>query len=158
MGRTFVETLMGAVVLAVAGIFLAFALSQSDLGLVKGYTLSASFANIGGLTSGSDVRINGIKVGTVIAQSIDQTSFNAQIKMSISPAVQLPKDTVASIASDGMLGSNFLKLEPGRSPDKIPAGGAIETTKNFQSIEDQVSSIIFLATDSGNKPGAGNQK
>ena len=88
---------MGAVVLAVAGIFLAFALSQSDLGVVKGYMLSASFANIGGLTSGSDVRINGIKVGTVIAQSIDQTSFNAQIKMSISPAVQLPKDTVAAI-------------------------------------------------------------
>ena len=50
MGRTFVETIMGAVVLAVAGIFLAFALSQSDLGVVKGYTLSASFASVGGLS------------------------------------------------------------------------------------------------------------
>lgn len=157
MGRSFVETIMGAVVLAVAGIFLAFAMSQSDLGVVKGYTLTASFANIGGLTGGSDVRINGIKVGTVTGLSIDQTSFNAQIKMSIDPKIQLPKDSTASIASDGLLGSKFLKLEPGRATDKIAADGVIETTKNYETIEDQVSRIMFLATDGGNK-GNGNQK
>lgn len=157
MGRSFVETIMGAVVLAVAGIFLAFAMSQSDLGAVKGYTLTASFVNIGGLSSGSDVRINGIKVGTVTSLSIDQASFNAQIKMSIDPKIQLPKDSAASIASDGLLGSKFLKLEPGRSPDKIAAGGTIDTTKNYETIEDQVSKIMFLATDGGNK-GNGNQK
>src|SRR5579859_270466 len=120
MGRTFVETIMGAVVLAVAGIFLVFAMSQSDLGTVKGYTLSTSFANIGGLTNGSDVRINGIKIGTVTGETIDQTSFNAEVTMTISPTIQLPKDTVASVASDGLLGSKFLKLEPGRAADKIP--------------------------------------
>jgi phospholipid/cholesterol/gamma-HCH transport system substrate-binding protein len=157
MGRSFVETIMGAVVLAVAGIFLAFAMSQSDLGVVKGYALTASFANIGGLSSGSDVRINGIKVGTVTGLSIDQTSFNAQITMSIDPKIQLPKDSSASIASDGLLGSKFLKLEPGRASDKIPAGGAVDATKNYETIEDQVSKIMFLATDGGNK-GNGNQK
>src|SRR6202012_2553964 len=108
-----VETIMGAVVLAVAGIFLAFALSQSDLGVVKGYSLTASFATVGGLSVGSDVRINGIKVGTVTGQTIDQNSFNAVVKMSIDPKIQLPKDTSASVASDGLLGSKFLKLEPG---------------------------------------------
>jgi phospholipid/cholesterol/gamma-HCH transport system substrate-binding protein len=158
MGRTFVETLMGAVVLAVAGIFLAFAMSQSDLGVVKGYTLSASFANIGGLTSGSDVRINGIKVGTVTALTIDQTSFNADIKMSINPSLHLPKDTAASVASDGLLGSTFLKLEPGHSSDKIPADGTIETTKNYEALEDQVGKIIFLATGGDNKSGNGAPK
>src|SRR5579859_5898144 len=105
MGRTFVETIMGAVVLAVAGIFLAFAMSQSDLGVVKGYGLSASFASVGGLSTGADVRINGIKVGTVTGQTIDQTSFNATVKLSMSPSIHLPKDTVASIASEGLLGS-----------------------------------------------------
>ncbi|HMA51182.1 MAG TPA: MlaD family protein [Magnetospirillaceae bacterium] len=158
MGRTFVETIMGAVVLAVAGIFLAFAMSQSDLGTVKGYTLSASFASVGGLSTGSDVRINGIKVGTVTDQSIDQTSFNADLKMSIIPSIQLPKDTVASIASDGMLGSKFLKLEPGRATDKIPPGGKIEATKNYETLEDQVGKVIFLATGGDNKSGSGNQK
>jgi phospholipid/cholesterol/gamma-HCH transport system substrate-binding protein len=149
MGRTFVETIMGAVVLAVAGIFLAFALSQSDVGIVKGYTLSASFASVGGLSTGSDVRINGIKVGTVTGQSIDQTSFNAVVKFSMSPTIHLPKDTVASIASEGLLGSKFLKLEPGRSQDKIAEGGTIETTKNYESLEEEVGKIIFLATDNG---------
>jgi phospholipid/cholesterol/gamma-HCH transport system substrate-binding protein len=149
MGRTFVETMMGAVVLAVAGIFLAFALSQSDLGVVKGYTLSASFASVGGLSVGSDVRINGIKVGTVTGQSIDQTTYNALVKLSITPTLHLPKDTVASIASDGLLGSKFLKLAPGHADEKIAEGGTIETTKNFESLEDQVGKIIFLATDSG---------
>lgn len=157
MGRTFVETIMGAVVLAVAGIFLAFAMAQSDIGTVKGYTLTTSFANIGGLTSGSDVRINGIKIGTVTGESIDQTSFNAEVKMSIDPKIQLPKDTVASVASDGMLGSKFLKLEPGRAPDKIAAGGRIETTKNYEALEDQVGKVIFYATDNS-KQGGGSPK
>lgn len=149
MGRTFVETIMGAVVLAVAGIFLAFALSQSDIGVVKGYSLSANFATVGGLSTGSDVRINGIKVGTVTSQTIDQTSFNALVKFTMNPAIHLPKDTVASIASEGLLGSKFLKLDPGRSQDKIQEGGAIENTKNFEALEDQVGKIIFLATDGG---------
>ncbi len=149
MGRTFVETIMGAVVLAVAGIFLAFALSQSDLGVVKGYTLSASFASVGGLSTGSDVRINGIKVGTVTSQTIDQNTYNAVVKFTVNPSIHLPKDTSASIASDGLLGSKFLKLEPGHSQDKIAEGGIIENAKNFEALEDQVGKIIFLATDSG---------
>ena len=149
MGRTFVETIMGAVVLAVAGIFLAFALSQSDIGMVKGYTLSANFATVGGLSTGSDVRINGIKIGTVTSQTIDQTSFNALVKFTVNPTIHLPKDTVASIASEGLLGSKFLKLDPGRSQDKIPEGGTLDNTKNFEALEDQVGKIIFLATDGG---------
>jgi phospholipid/cholesterol/gamma-HCH transport system substrate-binding protein len=132
-------------------------MSQSDLGTVKGYTLTTSFANIGGLTSGSDVRINGIKIGTVTGESIDQTSFNAEVRMSIDPKIQLPKDTVASVASDGLLGSKFLKLEPGRAADKIPEGGRIETTRNYEALEDQVGKVIFYATDSGSK-GNGAQK
>jgi phospholipid/cholesterol/gamma-HCH transport system substrate-binding protein len=149
MGRTVIETIMGAVVLAVAGIFLAFALSQSDLGVVKGYELHASFASVGGLPNGSDVRINGIKVGTVLEQTIAPESFNAMMRMSIRPDIHLPTDTVASIASEGLLGSKFLKLEPGHAKTLIAEGGTITTTKNYQSLEELVGQIIFLATDSG---------
>jgi phospholipid/cholesterol/gamma-HCH transport system substrate-binding protein len=151
MGRTFVETIMGAVVLAVAGIFLVFALNQSDLGVVKGYTLSASFASVGGLSTGSDVRINGIKVGTVTSQTIDQNTYNAVVKLSVNPSIHLPKDTVASIDSDGLLGSKFLKLAPGHAEERIAEGGTIENTKNFESLEDTVGKVIFYATDSGAK-------
>lgn len=154
MGRGFVESLMGAVVLAVAGVFLAFALSQSDLGAVKGYNLSVSFASIGGLTSGGDVRINGIKVGTVLDEKISPEDFAAQVKFSLRPDIHLPDDTVASISSEGLLGSKFLKLDPGRSKVLIAEGGTVSKTKNAESLEDQVGKIIFLATDSGKAPAA----
>jgi len=153
MGRNFVESIMGAVVLAVAGIFLVFALSQSDLGVVKGYPLSVSFANIGGLSSGSDIRINGIKIGTVLDLKIAPTSFDAVASLSVRPDIHLPDDTVASIASEGLLGSKFLKLEPGHSKTLLAAGGVIDHTKSPQSLEEQVGKIIFLATDSGSKDG-----
>jgi phospholipid/cholesterol/gamma-HCH transport system substrate-binding protein len=140
---------MGAVVLAVAGIFLFFALSQSDLGVVKGYSLSARFASIGGLTNGADVRINGIKVGSVLDQKISPDTFEAIVRFSIRPDIRLPDDTVASVDSEGMLGAKFLKLDPGKSKAMIAEGGAVAKTKNPQSLEDQVARVIFLATDSG---------
>lgn len=156
MGRNVIETIMGAVVLAVAAFFLIFAYSQADLGAVKGYTVSASFASVGGLPNGGDVRINGIKVGSVTAQKIDPNNFNAMVDMSISPSVHLPVDTVATIDSEGLLGDKFVKLEPGRSDQSIAPGGSIGKTKNYKSLEEMVGQIIFLATDSGaGKPAGG---
>lgn len=145
---------MGGVVLLVAAIFLVFAYSQADLGAVKGYPVSASFASVGGLPNGGEVRINGIKVGSVMDQTIDPTSFNAIVRMSISPNIHLPSDTVASIASEGLLGSKYVQLIPGRSTQTIAAGGAIANTKNYKSLEEMVGEIIFLATDSGGQKSA----
>jgi phospholipid/cholesterol/gamma-HCH transport system substrate-binding protein len=151
MGRNVVETIMGAVVLLVAGFFLAFAYTQADLGAVRGYKVSAAFGSVGGLASGGDVRINGIKVGTVMDQKIDPVSFQAMVDLSIRPDIHLPKDTVASISSEGLLGGKYVRLEPGRSKEIIPPDGTIANIKNYKSLEEMVSEIIFLATDSGGK-------
>jgi phospholipid/cholesterol/gamma-HCH transport system substrate-binding protein len=149
MGRNLIETIMGAVVLLVAAFFLVFAYRQADLGAVKGYTVRASFLSVGGLANGGDVRINGIKVGSVIDQVIDANSFEAVVRMSIRPDIHLPADTVATIASDGLLGGKYVALDPGRSAQMIPAEGTIAKTKNYRSLEEMVGQIIFLATDSG---------
>lgn len=146
MGRNLIETIMGAVVLAVAAFFLAFAYNHADLKQVSGYEVSAQFASIGGLEAGSDVRINGIKVGTVARHELDPTTFNAVVRLTIVPEIRLPKDTVATIATEGLLGGKFLKLEPGRSPERIAEGGAITKTKDYKSIEEMVGELIFLAT------------
>ena len=154
MGKNLIETVMGAVVLLVAGFFLVFAYSQADLGAVKGYTVSAAFSSVGGLSNGADVRINGIKVGTVLDQTIDPNSFQAVVKMTLRPDIHLPVDTVATIDSEGLLGSKFLKLIPGRSGQTIPAKGAIANTKTYKALEDMVAELIFLASDPGQgKPG-----
>ena len=71
MNKKPVETIMGLVVLAVAALFMVFAYRVSDLQVVKGYEINARFLKVGGLNTGADVRINGIKVGTVLSQSIN---------------------------------------------------------------------------------------
>jgi len=152
MGKNAIETVMGAVVLMVAGMFLFFAYSSAEVKSVRGYEVSAAFYKIGGLNKGGDVRISGIMVGTVTEQGLDPDTFDAVIKMSISPNVKLPVDTVASIASEGMLGGKYVRLEPGNAKTYIEEGGAITKTKDFRSLEDQVGEIIFLAT--GGSDGA----
>ncbi len=146
MGKNAIETVMGTVVLMVAGMFLFFAYSSAEVKSVRGYEVSAAFYKIGGLNKGGDVRISGIMVGTVTDQSLNPDTFDAVIKMSISPNVKLPVDTVASIASEGMLGGKYVRLEPGNAKTYIEEGGSITKTKDFRSLEDQVGEIIFLAT------------
>ena len=151
MRRNLIETVMGAVVLLVAGLFVYFAYTTAQFRTVKGYPVMASFAKLGGLPVGSDVRISGIKVGVVTARSLDPVSFNATIKMTIAETIKLPEDTVAVISSEGLVGEKYVRLEPGRSQAVIPANGMIRETRNFRSLEDQVGEIIFLAT---RKPSA----
>lgn len=147
MSRNPVETVLGALVLAVAGFFLFFAYNTADLKKVKGYDVTANFAKVGGLNVGADVRINGIKVGTVLSQNLDPQTYNAVVKLSISLDIKLPQDTEASISSEGLLGGKFVKLDPGHSSDIVPPGGSLTKTRDFKSLEDLVGEIIFLATE-----------
>ena len=154
MGRNAIETVMGAAVLLVAAMFLYFAYNTAQIKAVTGYEVSARFFKVGGLAKGSDVRISGIKVGTVLDNKLDPVTFDAVVTMSIRPDIVLPMDTTAVISSSGMLGDKYVMLLPGEADDKITAGGLIEKTKDFRSLEDQVGEIIFLATG-GDDGGSG---
>ena len=149
MNKKPVETIMGIVVVVVAALFLFFAYKVSDLQVVKGYTVTAKFLKVGGLNVGSDVRINGIKVGTVISQKLDPENFDAEVKMSLSSDIPLPADSVAMIMSDGLIGDKFIKIEPGKASEYLKDGDIIAKTKDFKTIEDMVGDIIFMVTDNG---------
>jgi phospholipid/cholesterol/gamma-HCH transport system substrate-binding protein len=151
MGRTLLETVMGAVVLLVAAVFVFFAYNMAEVRAVRGYDVDANFYKIGGLKNGADVRVSGVKVGTVIGLNLDQKTYDARVEMSVRSEVKLPVDTVASIASEGMLGDKYVRLEPGREEKLIEPGGRITHTKDYRSLEDQVGEIIFLATG-GDQP------
>ena len=157
MKRNVIEAVLGAVVLVIAAIFLVFAYSVAEVKSVGGYPVSATFDKVGGLERGSDVRISGINVGTVTDQSLDPKSFQADVKMNIAANVALPSDTEAAIVSDGLLGGKYVNLVPGRAQDKIAAGGTITHTHDYQSLEDLVGQIIFLATNTGDKPAEGQK-
>ncbi len=149
MNKKPMETIMGIVVLFVAAFFLYFAYKVSDLQVVKGYEVTARFLKVGGLNVGSDVRINGIKVGTVVSQKLDNENYDAEIVMSLSSAVPLPKDSTAAIVGDGLIGDKFIKIEPGKSKEMLQNGDVITNVKDFKTIEDMVGEIIFMVTDNG---------
>jgi len=146
MGRNAIETVMGAAVLLVAAVFVYFAYNTAQIKAVSGYEVSARFFKIGGLGKGSDVRISGIKVGTVVTNRLDPVTFDAVVTMSIRPDIKLPTDTTATIASSGMLGDKYVMLLPGEAHEQLAVGAMITNTKDFRSLEDQVGEIIFLAT------------
>ncbi len=149
MNKKPVETIMGIVVLVVATLFMFFAYRVSDLQVVKGYELNARFLKVGGLNTGADVRINGIKVGTVIDQKINSLDYMVDVKLSILPNISIPSDSTVLVVGDGLMGDKFIKIEPGNSPDKLQNGDLIEKTKDAKSLEDMVGEIIFMV--SGNE-------
>lgn len=97
MQHNLVETLVGAFVVAVSAIFLSYGYSVSDMSPKSGYKLVAEFDRIDGLTVGSDVRMSGIKVGTVIDQELNKKNFYATVTLSINDDIELPDDTSAKI-------------------------------------------------------------
>ena len=159
MGRNLVETLMGAVVLAVAAIFLVFAYTRADVGDVQGYTLSAKFDRVDGVKPGADVRISGIKVGSVLSQRLDTDTFLAEIRMSIDPSVKLPEDSAVKILLSGLLGDTYLSISPGGSEEMLKDGGEFQYTQGSVDIISLVGQAVFgkaSGEESGApKPGSG---
>ena len=151
MNNSTVETLIGAVVIAIAGAFLVFAYNTPGMGQKGGgYLISAEFDNVEGVNVGTDIRMAGIKVGTVTAQSLNPENFQALVTMSIDPAVQLTDDTSAKVTSEGLLGSKFISLEPGGSETKLTEGGVIAYTQGAVDIWSLISQAMF--DKSGAKP------
>ncbi|HYE49407.1 MAG TPA: outer membrane lipid asymmetry maintenance protein MlaD [Azospirillaceae bacterium] len=153
MRRNVIETVLGAVVLVVAGFFLFFAYTSSDVRSVGGYPVEARFSSTGGLQAGSDVRISGVKVGTVTGQTLDTQSFQAVIQLEIDPTVKLPRDTTAVIASESLLGGRYLDLQPGGEEETIQPGGRIEYTQSAVNLEELLGRFMF-SQGSGGQQGA----
>ena len=147
MGRNLVETVMGAVVLLIAGFFLVFAYNSSNLRPVQGYPVTAKFNAIDGLQAGGDVRIAGVKVGSVVDARLDQQYYRAVITLNLVSSVELPVDTVASITGSGLLGDKYVELKPGKEKDMIKPGGEISHTEDVIAVEQLLGKAIFLLSD-----------
>lgn len=148
-----IETVMGAVVLVIAALFLFFAYTTSGVRAVGGYPVTAQFSRIDGVRDGTDVRIAGVKVGSVVSESLDPKTYLATVTMNINPKYKLPDDTVAEITSSGLLGDKYMSLEPGGSDKDIPPGGQIKYTQAPVSLENMIGQMIFSQPGGQKKPG-----
>lgn len=154
MNRNAVETIMGAVVLVVAAVFLFFAYTTTQVNAISGTEYTAQFDRVDGLRDGSDVKISGIKVGSIVSQSLDPRTFLASITISIDPQIKLPVDSVAVIASPGLLGDNFLSIEPGNEDKIIPPGGRITHTQAGMNLQSLIGQVIYGAGQNKGQGGA----
>jgi phospholipid/cholesterol/gamma-HCH transport system substrate-binding protein len=148
MRGTLVETLIGAIVLAVAAWFLYFAYSRTETGPIGGYHVSARFDKVGDLAGGADVRMSGIKIGSVTEQSLDKRTYEAVIRLGIDSNVKLPDDTTAKIAMAGLLGGSYVDLVPGGSETMLEDGGEIVYTQGAVDLMGLLGRFIYGSTDS----------
>ena len=109
------------------------------------YRLNASFSDINGLSTKAPVRIAGVKVGEVTKIALNDQTFQADISILIyDDRIKIPKDSVMSILTEGVVGSKFASIEPGFDTDALQSGDAIEKTKPSYAIEQVISEAIAL--------------
>jgi len=151
VGRNIVETIVGALVLVVAGVFVFYAFAKSDRNGPAGYEIIARFDRIDGLKRGADVTLSGVKVGTVTGFDLDRKTYQAVVRMLVSSNVSLPADTHAKIVSESLLGGMVVVLEPGGDAKMLPAGGEIQVTQGAIPLSELIAKFMFGGTSSGSK-------
>ncbi len=152
--RSIAEVLTGAAVLLVAAGFLVYAVAHSGRTTATGYELYAKFDHIDGLSVGSDVRIAGVKVGSVTQTRLDPQSYQAVVALSVRSDIKLPKDSSAEITSESLLGGKYLALVPGGDETVLNAGQTITITQGSISLEQLLGKFIFSVTSM--KPAGGS--
>jgi phospholipid/cholesterol/gamma-HCH transport system substrate-binding protein len=139
------ETVVGAAVIAVAAGFLFYATSATGIrgGPSGGYKVIAEFDNAQGLSVGTDVRLAGVKIGTVTAFALNPENNFARAELTIDKSVSLTDDTAAKITSEGLLGGNFIAMDPGGSDTKLADGSVMSVTQGTVDIWSLISQAMF---------------
>jgi len=144
------ETFVGLIVVFVAAAFLFYSYNVSGRNLTAGtYELNAVFGRVDGVAVGSEVRVSGVKIGSVSTNTLDPTTYEAKVSFVIDGQVPLPEDSIAKIVADGLLGGAYVSIEPGASDFMLSAGDTITLTQG--SVD-----LLGLAVQSFTGPSAGS--
>jgi phospholipid/cholesterol/gamma-HCH transport system substrate-binding protein len=153
MQGNFVETLIGLAVVAVAAAFFYFAATTTGSGTpAGGYELVAKFDRVDGVSTGSDVKLSGIKVGVVSKQELDQTTYRAIVRMTIQGGVKVPEDSSIKITNEGLLGGSYLSIAPGGSDVMLQPGQEFSTTQGAVDLIGLLSRAFLSGSSSSETP------
>ncbi|HUO89349.1 MAG TPA: outer membrane lipid asymmetry maintenance protein MlaD [Rhizomicrobium sp.] len=155
MSNNTVETIMGAIVVAVAAAFLYFTYTSTSSGTLSGYELTAKMPRVDGIATGTDVRLSGIKIGVVRELTLDPKTYLVTLHMTIRNDIPIPDDSSLIVTSSGLLGSSYLSITPGGSDAMIKPGGAIT---NVQGSVDLMGLVGRFIGGGGNAGQGGQQK
>lgn len=159
MSKNIIETLVGALVLFLAGMFLYLAYKTTDLNSSdsNSYRITAQFDRADGLILGSDVKIGGIKVGKVTDLSLEPEYYRAVVGMKVNADVKLPSDSLAEVIGNGLLGEKYVAIIPGSQEDFIENGGVISFTQSSISFESLIGKFIFNSSETDSKEKDNNK-
>jgi phospholipid/cholesterol/gamma-HCH transport system substrate-binding protein len=144
------EAIIGLLVVLIAGWFVYYAYGATGGGnTIGGINVSAQFANAGGVKPGTDVRIAGLKIGTVTGQRLDPKTYQADVTLALDPKVKVPSDSSAAITSEGILGGTYIALIPGGDPTPLKSGDTILDTQGSLDLNSLIGQFI-------NKSGGSN--
>ncbi len=112
-----------------------FSFSKSNISTSETYQLSAKFDNIDGVSNGSDIKISGVKIGTVVSEIIDPETYRAILKLSVNKDIKLPKDSSAKVLSSGLFGGKYIGIEVGAEDEMLQNGDQIQFTQSGVNFE-----------------------
>jgi phospholipid/cholesterol/gamma-HCH transport system substrate-binding protein len=151
MVKNYFETIIGLIVIFVSIYFAAFSFNKSNTKEDSGYNLKIFFDRVDGLSIGSDVKISGLKVGTVTDAKINEKTYQAEIEISLKDSVKIPADSTAEIISAGLLGDKYIALVPGGDEKYLKKGDKIKFSQSSVSIESLIGKFMFSNDDKENK-------
>ncbi len=146
MRHNFLETITGAAVLVVAGIFFIFGYQFSGPNTENFTHVAALFDDVSGISVGNDIKIAGVKVGHVSSITIDKETFQAKVGLEIDAKLAIPSDSSAEILSESLLGGKFVGISPGGEETMLKNGDVITFTQSSISFESLVSKYLFSST------------
>jgi phospholipid/cholesterol/gamma-HCH transport system substrate-binding protein len=147
MGENKAEVAVGGLVLATALGFGFYVLQSTGMSGPSGsYPLTASFRSAEGISVGTDIRLAGVKVGTISQMALNPETFRADATLSVQDSIQIPDDSAIAITSEGLLGGNFVEVIPGASYDYLAAGDEIIDTQGSVSL---ISLLMKFVSGSG---------
>src|SRR5438552_13616497 len=157
MTKKGIETLVGLfVLLGLAGlVFLSLkAANLASFGTRDSYVVTARFDNIGGLKPRSPVRSAGVTVGRVTSISLDQKTFQGMVTMELDRSVQFPRDSSAKILTSGLLGDQYVGIEPGAEEKTLAQGDLIKQTQSAVVLENLIGQFLFSKAAEGGSTSA----
>lgn len=134
MRENWLEVITGALVLLVAVGFVIFATSGTSSVSRDTLPLKASFTSVEGISVGTDVRMAGVKIGSVTGMELNPATFRADVTFSVSDELEIPDDSTVLISSEGLLGGNFVEIQAGGSPFNLENGDEIVDTQSSVSL------------------------
>ncbi len=136
------ETIIGAVVVAVAVLFVVFAYMRTGSGSLSGYEIQARLSRVDGLGVGTDVWLSGIKIGSVSDLTLDPKNYLVTVHMRVRDDIKIPDDSSLMVTSSGLLGSSYISLTPGGSDKMLTDGGMIQNSQGSVDLMGLVGRFI----------------